>query len=1001
MPPPVVLDIDAYDAWREMLTVLRDSPDHTYARANRAVATADPEVIFNFVRDEVAMLPPSPGSFFDAENAIRWGARGTLRGAAGTPRERAELLRALLMRASIEADIVVGRAIPGTAMMPFLTKSPTRTIDYTGAAAKLERWTAVLGEPNEPAGGFVEVLDPTSAIKNAILAKIKPLLTVPADSAPFDPAIDRIPLVRLKLGTEFAYANPNVEGAEYGQTYTVEEPVLADPPSGERALSIRVEASRSDRPAQRFLLAEHTYAASDAVGRTLTVAFTTPEPYVEAKRKKIGDAATFIPLLVLRGEELDEFGSAANSVIGAPFTLGGDLIESTGGLLSIGGETVSVGPTAPGFIESVTTLSADARAAAFPWIELSVSAEDMSGVPVSGLAADAFLVEEDGSLMPAQLLRSTAAPPRLLMLFDRSTSIPPEFLDQAESVGRAIAAEIFTAHPDAAIRVAGLSINAPEFAGPFAGTLAEVETQLGVLSGLGSEVWSNLAATSEDESLTAVLLVSDLVAEDRATPELLSRIYGGAPVLVAPVGMSDTATAARIAELSNGEVLSDVTAANLPGLVRAFLDARRAVDYRLTYRAPVTGPPTRAVRVRMSSGSVSASTSYSVGTPIAQDQLSALYLTVETDGRAVTRVLAGSELGTVEDRERVNAALFGRYVLSVEGNAPSVSVLFDEHISERLLAEPKYDALLSGNATRIAEVERDTAFRVPADLRFMTAALPNEADTTDLTYTDGLRVTLHSTQPVFGSPVLSKLDLLPLAPYRTLTFAGGDEFTKTLERSVIMAVAEHERYTINTWSLIGNETLALFNPLTIDVELGPEWRIPVEGFADYHLLAPADGDPVAFFAVHAVTGEVIGALADGSGGGIGRTIRAQEESTQALIDRLLMILDAAKRVGEALGYEGVAAWADLEATKVNLLGSVILLFEGEGTDPSANVQQSLCAEGLNRLAGEIPGFNLANMPFGDLESLYRAMRSFFGTETPEIPGLGGPAATACAALFGG
>lgn len=1003
MPGPVVPEIDAYDAWREMLAVLRDSPDHSYARADRIAQTADPQAIFEYVRDEIAMLPPSPGSFFDAENAVRWGARATLRGGAGTPRERAELLRALLMRASIEAEVVVGRAMPGAEMLPYLGQSPVRTIDYSGAAEKLDRWSAAIGETVEAPDGPVTKADPNSTLRDAIVAKLRPLLTVPADSAAFDPTIDRVPLVRLRVDGELTYANPNIAGAQYGQTYTVEEPVPADPASGERSLMVRLEAARSDRPNERFLLAEKSWPASEVAGRTVTVAFTTPEPLFEAKKKAIGDASVFLPLILLRGEELDELAVQARSVIGEPFTLGGDLIESPGGPIAIGGREVASAPTNPALIESVATMTAEARSAAFPWIRVEVSARRQDGAGVPGMAADAFLLEENGEPVAAQLLQSVSAPPRLLMLFDRSTSIPAEFLDQAADVGNAIAAAIFAAHPDASIRVAGLGINGPDYAGPFATSAADVEAQLASLAGAGSEVWTNLAVAAEDRELTAVLLVSDFVPEDALTGELESRIFGGAPVLVAPVGMSDTSTAARIAELTQGEVLDSVTAQNLPASVRDFLDARRAANYLFAYRAPEAGAATRNVRVRLKAPSTAeAMATYErPSRRVAPDALSAIYLTIETDGRTVTRALAGSELGTPEDRDRVNAALFGRYVLSVEANAPSVSVLFDEHISERLLNEAKYDALKSGDAAKIARADGSTVFRVPADLRFMTAALPDEANTADLTYTDGLRVALHSNLPIFGEPVLSKLDLLPLAPYRTVTLAGGNDYVKTLERSATITAAETLRFDVSAWDLLKDEPLALFDPLAIDLQLGPEWREPAAAYRDYDLLAPIDGAPVAFFAVHRETGELIGVLADGSGGGYGRTIRAQEEDTMALIDRLLLILDVAKRAGEALGYEGVAAWADLEATKVNLLGSVILLFEGEGDDPTAGVLNSMCSDGLNRLAGEIPGFNAAMMPFGDLESLYRAMRVFFGAETPEIPGLDGPASSACMALFGG
>jgi hypothetical protein len=263
---------------------------------------------------------------------------------------------------------------------------------------------------------------------------------------------------------------------------------------------------------------------------------------------------------------------------------------------------------------------------------------------------------------------------------------------------------------------------------------------------------------------------------------------------------------------------------------------------------------------------------------------------------------------------------------------------------------------------------------------------------------------LHTRVPVFGRGVLEKLDLLPLVPRTTLRRAGGDGFTATLERTAELAVYEAARYTTSAVALLRGERLGRFDPLTIDAELGPAWTEPVRSaFLDHQILAPVDGSPVAFFAVHKETGELIGGLADGSGGGVGHVQRplAEGESTEALVDRLLTILDVAKRAGEAFGYEGVAAWAELESTKVTLLGDVIMLFEGgTSTDPLGDLLGDLCSAGLDALGGPIPGFDLASMTFDDLDAVYRATRVMTGAETPEdIPGLGGPSDAACAAIL--
>src|SRR5690349_855975 len=88
--------LDVFEAWREAREALQASPDHLPARANALIEAGDPEAIFEFVRDHIATYPSSAGGFQNAPDAIRWGVRGTLRGGAGSPREKAELLAFML-----------------------------------------------------------------------------------------------------------------------------------------------------------------------------------------------------------------------------------------------------------------------------------------------------------------------------------------------------------------------------------------------------------------------------------------------------------------------------------------------------------------------------------------------------------------------------------------------------------------------------------------------------------------------------------------------------------------------------------------------------------------------------------------------------------------------------------------------------------------------------------------------------------------------------------------
>lgn len=962
---------DEFDAWREIQQVLRASPDAVPARAEALVAARDARGLFELVRDDIALLPTNSTGFFDANAIIRWGPRATLRGQAGTPRERAELLRSLLLRAGFNAEVVVGTPEVGATVTALLAHGPQRRARYDLPPALLTKWDATLPLLPVPYSQDFKQLDADGGVRARVLAAIEPLLP-PAPMVPaFDATITEVPLVRLVIDGGTLYANPNIDGAQFGESKTSDTPDVPPQGYGERTLHLTLMAARSGRPEVAFPLLDKTFNASDIASRTVTVAFTTPLTRGQASKTRVGDVNAFIP-----GDGVDDTLRESLSAIGTPVLRDGTRIErADGGGLLVEGELLAPSPTSNALLSSVATLNVAVSAAAFPDVELLVSARNAANVAVADLGADAFVITEGDAGVVASLRRTHVSPPRVVLLFDRSTSIPMEFLAGAPTVGHNIADAIFTQFPGSEVQIAAIDINGPTISGGFVSTLTDVDTQLGMLSGTGSEVWTSVDAFAESGA-SAVVVITDAEADDMPLAAMLTRLNRGPPLLIAGVGTVNAATANRLADVSNGLVLAGVTDMNLPMQVAQFIAQRQLADYRIVYRAPPTGPSPRVVQVKLRAPSTVVGTRMydPPAMPVAPSALSALYLVIETDGRSVTRTLAGGPSGTAAEIEEVAGALFGRWVLDVQAGQPSLSTLLNDVLSERLELEQANDAVRAGDLMAIAEANKRTYFRVPRKLRFGGAAAPEDEVSDDFTFVDGLTVTMHATLPRLGQKMVRRYDLIPLAPRQTIALSGGNPFALTMQRTALLAAYE-AGFAKNTFAALNGKTLALFDSTSIEM-LGPQWV----GFAyptydDYHLLAPADGSVLAAWAVHRTTGEIIGIMPEGGPG--------EDESTEALVNRLLTILDAAGRAGEATGYNGVKVWADLEATKVQLLGGVIALFEGEGT--TGDIAGNLCGAGIDALGGPIPGFNTFNMPINDLNSIYRGGGVILGHDFPQIP----------------
>ena len=128
-------------------------------------------------------------------------------------------------------------------------------------------------------------------------------------------------------------------------------------------------------------------------------------------------------------------------------------------------------------------------------MRVAVSALDAAGKGVPRLGSAAFEVREDGEPISFSLTRNEAPPPRVVILYDTSTSLPPEFLGAgAVALGNQIVGPLYAAYPEAQVRVASIFFGANWVAGGWATTLAEAQAQVAALETApgSSDIWTAL-----------------------------------------------------------------------------------------------------------------------------------------------------------------------------------------------------------------------------------------------------------------------------------------------------------------------------------------------------------------------------------------------------------------------------------------------------------------------------------------------------------------------------
>ena len=264
--------------------------------------------------------------------------------------------------------------------------------------------------------------------------------------------------------------------------------------------------------------------------------------------------------------------------------------------------------------------------------------------------------------------------------------------------------------------------------------------------------------------------------------------------------------------------------------------------------------------------------------PVAVRALSSLFLTVELNGKSLTRTIAGlaegssSSFPTVTGAmlEDVRSALYGRVLFAVEGAAPTASAVLDDFLAERLALRPLWDAVQAKDDAAVLDALEHSRSTMPGPLALAHAPLPNAAGATALTFETGPRVAVSVQKFHDGGPSTRSLDLFSLSRWATAAEDDVASFEHTLRATAALAVHEAELLSgTSTYEALSGVPLQLMTPLETRTQAGwsPEqalqWSALVQPFgASYRLLAPLEPGP--FWALDIDSGTVMGILADGS-----------------------------------------------------------------------------------------------------------------------------------------
>ena len=900
-----------FGLWRALLNEVRASPDHLGRAADAAVATRDPEAIFTFVRDNIATYPPDARAFSSGtEYVVRWGSRGVLRGGAGTPRERADLLAELFARAGFPARVVAGSStLTADQVRTALLRSVQRDFLPSLDLATLADWRQQSGLAPSPSPDPATP-DVLATMAGAITA---PLLAALPSDLPMPPAFDAtpglMPYVEVTIDGQVRAADTFLPDATFGTAYvsgSSSEPVTVAAPGIHLELAITTCAA----PATPRTVLTADWKPGDLVGRQVVLGFAPAGQMAAILATAPLDMHVFTPTAMVQAVDATDGFIKELTVAGTAITTGGEtIVAGTDGSLSLDGRPLVSGPADPTAAARVAQVTITVNASAFPIVELGVTPTDAAGATVDGLDVTAFSTTENGVARLGFLERGIALPPRVLMVFDSTGSIPDAFNGAARtSLALALFDGLAALHP-------GLEASATSLQGAASWTAdrAALEAQLGAIGLVaGSELWL-AAADASRAGADAVIFVTDGQANDTQSPAIQSILEAGPPIIALNVGdPTGQPTLDAMAALSGGLARPVQAAASAIQVATEAVDARvhALPRYRLRYRAITTGPASRAVEVQVPAGGAMARGTYEAPTirpAAAGPALASIRLTLAMGSVQVDRLLAGyggsdpEAIVTPVERDEAWAALFGTTLLSFEGAAPTASQLLDDALTARLAGQSYYEAMRGTDPkSQVATFSRGFP-GLPAPLLNLLSPLP-DPDGQTMTFELGPRVVLCAVNPLAGGGTSSRVDILPATRFASVGPDGRSAFEATARRTAYLAAIEGVMYDASTAGLLSGKALRT---------VGPYARLSSGGnlsASQQALLDAAESDrsydafvryvwdddtvPPPYWAIEPSSGTLFGVLPDGSGGGEGESHYTNEEALEQ-VDRWIALANVA------------------------------------------------------------------------------------------------------------
>lgn len=940
MEIPEGTGLPPFKTWEEMLYALQFSPDNFPANKDRLVETGDPNAMFHFVRDELTLLPSDKQYFRYIESGTMYGLEGALRTGMATPREKAELLKNMLLEAGFEARVVTEHVeLTEERVKDILFKKTEVGFSLPVGDRQYRNWRKELGATDEN-GSFNALEDGVEEAKKlarSLLEKTEPKHRKEDTEHTFYFSNRNVPGVALKQdGKEVVLHlfDPSVEYGKMHPTNKRQEVYNAsDYKEKDFDVTLTLKATTSSNMREEIELLSATYKASELVGNQLKLQFLNNMSFEDQATQTIASITTFTPSIALQDLDKNAEYLQKRSYLGEPITLEGKKVFEEVTRFS---EQNGQGKRA-GDIKDVAALKIKAKPRVYPSVELQLFPTDAEGKLVEGLNANNFKISDNNKTVRA-LLRKNVLAPKILLIYDTSGSMPSEyrgegikkFLERTQTAVR-------EAYPNAVIK----------------------------LMDTGSNIYTtHLKAAQTNNDL--VVYATDGHNNDTYNPKYKAIYDAGPPTIYLNV-YEEPAFFDYIKE--NIDII-EVPASDQEQTIveiQKILGNIELAPYVFSYNSFEQGKMHKAKASLLKTPIESTATyTFPEGTDEAVGmRMVGLYLYIKVGNQyEKRRVLAGYDYEkeyyakpSKQMANEVHEVMLGSMTLAFEKAGATTSVRFSEYLQTLLSTRNWMEPYLKGNNETALENVKKGGFDYPSALLSLMQPIDGSVNQESATYVQGLRIGLLKFKPALFSEKSSlSFDYLRTSQYRTLTKSGTGWFRANAQKTAQLALLEAKLFPVSTYSVLRDRTLQFSEAKGIAEVYTSEllkgdyryWREYVFRGGNLNFFDES-AEEKAFWNIDHYHGEMYGILPDMTGGG-GESIEAQLQGLQDVVKDYQQVIAGmnlgmmAAGGGGALGV--VAAYSVTLVELYALASEAIIIMDASGMDEGV-------AEALQALACNI------------------------------------------------